>query len=871
MNKSIFYKMQGILFVCLVVCSILPAQHSKMVEPENVNQKALSSVADIDRLDIVGTVSCPFSMEPNHFHLPLDESRLSDIKKSRLKNRSDIVVQYINFPDEAVAPFEFIVEVLEDLFPSDMPINVVAQFSDQVGGGTLASAGATGFFRNFDNQVQPNTWYPIALAEKITGVELNNPESPLFPYDIVVTVNSQQEWYYDYNNPQAIGDRFDFVSIVMHEILHGLGMTSASDVRSNLGYIESQGSSFIYDIFLENAALMKFTASFDNASLDLGRALRSEDVFFGSNWFKINSPNAIPRIFAPTVWNQGSSISHLDEGTYNNTPNALMTPTAQPGEIIQDPGLVMDMMYDMGWSLTLIRPIHDNFIEDVTQSFNFDVRIDTDFGFDTSSLKMFFFEGNFSILNQENVPLVYTGEENIFRATLPAPNAKRSINYYYQLDDNRDLRVSNPSNSPSRFYSFTWGQDDIAPEISHVPLTSINENETSVTISTRITDEFTGIDTVFATVEIVGKSSESFPLLPTFDDFGALIFQETYTLPVRLDTTDQLRYQIFARDLASQPNSSVAPETGFYNIEIVGVPGPITFYQNDFDTPTDDFFGEGFSVESPNGFESPAIHSEHPYGDAASRGVTSFDLTYQLRNPVIVSGLNSLITFEEVVLVEPGEPNIPFGINEFWDYVVVEAKKLDSEAWSPLEDGYDSREHNDWLDAYNNSYSPCPDVSPQPNCISDAVGDVSMFKTRRIDIRESGEFMAQDTVQLRFRLFSDPAAFGWGWIIDNLSIQADEILVKVDDIESLEFQEALPNPTNLGYVDLAYKFASPEELKTLRVYNIQGALVHQERLSNRSVQLFNKRLATDTWTEGLYFVELATDTGVSTQRVVITR
>ena len=714
MNKSLFYNSIYILTLCMIFATVLPAQHKKMIESNRLQSFEPSSLSDIERLDIVGTVSCPFSLEPNHFHLPLDEARLAAINKSRLKNSSDIVVQYFNFPEEAIPPFEFIVEVLEDLFPSDIPINVAAQFSDQVGAGTLASAGSTGFCRNFDNQIEPNAWYPISLAEKITGIELNNPEDPSFPFDIIVTINAQQDWYFDFNNPQGIGDQFDFVTIVMHEILHGLGMTSGTDVASNLGIIESQGASFVYDLFLETSALVNLSQSFDNNSLELGSALRSEDVFFGSNWFKINTPDDIPRIFAPPVWNQGSSISHIDEGTYNNTPNALMTPTARPGEIIQDPGLVMDMMYDMGWSLTLIRPIHEDFSEDVNASFNFDVRLDTDFGFDTSSLRMFFFEGDFSILNQENVPLVYTGVENIFRATLPAPNERRTINYFYQLDDNRDLRVSNPSNAPSRFYAFTWGQDDIAPEISHVPIASINENENSITISTTITDEFTGIDTVFATIEVVGKSLESIPLLPTFDDFGALVYQETYTLPVNVDTTDQLRYQIFARDLAGQPNSIFSPESGFYNIEIVGVPGPIAFYQNDFDNPSDDFFGEGFTIETPNGFESPAIHSLHPYGDADSRGVTSFDLTYQLRNPVIVSGLNSLITFEEVVLVEPGEPNVPFGLNEFWDFVVVEGKLLDADTWTPLADGYDSRDQDVWLDAYNESFSTCSNLPAIP-------------------------------------------------------------------------------------------------------------------------------------------------------------
>ena len=78
----------------MIFATVLPAQHKKMIESNRLQSFEPSSLSDIERLDIVGTVSCPFSLEPNHFHLPLDEARLAAINKSRLKNSSDICLLY---------------------------------------------------------------------------------------------------------------------------------------------------------------------------------------------------------------------------------------------------------------------------------------------------------------------------------------------------------------------------------------------------------------------------------------------------------------------------------------------------------------------------------------------------------------------------------------------------------------------------------------------------------------------------------------------------------------------------------------------------------------------------------------------------------
>ena len=62
-----------------------------------------------------------------------------------------------------------------------------------------------------------------------------------------------------------------------------------------------------------------------------------------------------------------------------------------------------------------------------------------------------------------------------------------------------------------------------------------------------------------------------------------------------------------------------------------------------------------------------------------------------------------VISFNEVVLVEPGETGSLFGSEDFYDYVIVEGSKNFGKTWFRLADGYDSRLLKTWETAYNNS------------------------------------------------------------------------------------------------------------------------------------------------------------------------
>jgi hypothetical protein len=102
-------------------------------------------------------------------------------------------------------------------------------------GAVLGAAGATFVFANFPGSTFPNTWFGSALADSLAGADLN----PGF-IDIISFFNSDidddpnclvgRTWYYGFDNNQ--GGDIDFLSVVLHEIAHGLGFQNFANEAS---------------------------------------------------------------------------------------------------------------------------------------------------------------------------------------------------------------------------------------------------------------------------------------------------------------------------------------------------------------------------------------------------------------------------------------------------------------------------------------------------------------------------------------------------------------------------------------------------------------------------------------------------------------
>ena len=163
-------------------------------------------------------------------------------------------------------------------------------------------------------------FYPVGLANQLVGDDID-PDSP----DINATFDSATDWYLGTDgNPAA--NQIDFVSVVLHEIGHGLGFAgSATWNEDGTGSFLAGTTLFAFDNFVEQGdGTAVGTLASDGPAL--GAALISDDLFWNGAGALAASSGPI-KMYAPNPWNGGSSYSHFDEATYGaGDPASLMTP-----------------------------------------------------------------------------------------------------------------------------------------------------------------------------------------------------------------------------------------------------------------------------------------------------------------------------------------------------------------------------------------------------------------------------------------------------------------------------------------------------------------------------------------------------------------
>ena len=290
---------------------------------------------------------------PSKFSVPLPANFLSSTGEFiSPKSNTVINVNYTGFTPQAQTAFQFAVDIWKGLLYSPVPITVDASFAF-LETGVLGSASSITKQRDFTGASQAKTWYPVALANSLAGTDLDTTQS-----DIKAQFSSRANWYYGTGAVPA--GQYSFVTVVLHELGHGLGFSGLMNNQAGTGSWGEQGLPSIYDRFTENRSGQSLinTSLFPNPSIALGSQLTSNNIFFdGANANAANGGNRV-KLYAPSTWFGGSSYSHLDETTFNNTPNALMTPVISPGESILNPGAVtLGLFKDMGWRLAGSLPV----------------------------------------------------------------------------------------------------------------------------------------------------------------------------------------------------------------------------------------------------------------------------------------------------------------------------------------------------------------------------------------------------------------------------------------------------------------------------------------------------------------------------------
>ncbi len=796
----------------------------------------------------------------NAFHMhngtvcPIGEPMPGFVIPERAKSRNPppnpliFQVSYSNtVPQAARTAFERAGNILSNFFSSTVPITVFVGTVDTVGGNTLAAAGPGRSLQNFKNAPIPNTNYPIALAEKLAGENLSTLADPA---DIIVTYNSTRNW--NFTSTNLAGNQFDFVTVILHELLHGLGFAASASSNSLLPFRSLPNA---YSSALENRVGENLVASFNDPSNELSSQLRSNSLFIRTPTF--NNSNDLPRIYAPPTYSAGSSISHLDEVTYRNTPHSLMKPSIGTGAIVHDPGdITLNIMYDIGWSFTNVVHESDPGVEDPSLSYEVVASVISEQGYDPASMVLHYSQDTFK--TETTVEMTATGNADEFTATIPAPNEFTVVQYYVSVNDSRNLQFSSPANAPiPTYHTYLYQIDNTLPEIVHEAVKIAGDSDSEIPLDASVTDFFTGVDEVFIEYKINGASRPAvFMEKDTTDGFRPDLYVGAIPLTRFISEGDVIEYRIVANDKSNANNTVMSPADGGFNeVEISALRAPASLYVNDFEVSLTDFNGSGFSITNPTGFSDNAIHSIHPYTNAGENNTRNFN--YDLSVPIIIRKTEALIEFEEIVLVEPSTAGASFGDLEFWDYVIVEGRRLDETEWLPFLNGYDSRANAAWLSAYNSS------TQGQD---SNAAGTNSLFRDRTIDMQANGNFSEGDTVVVRFRLFSDPFAIGWGWAIDNLRIQDTQVAIE-DFVDTQDFK-VFPNPVSDQFLNINTTFKQVVDQVNVQIHSIHGQLLFQQAYAIQN-QSFKESIPINNFPKGMLLLTVNLDNKEQLTRRII--
>ncbi|MFO7620082.1 MAG: T9SS type A sorting domain-containing protein [Bacteroidales bacterium] len=760
------------------------------------------------------------------------------------KGSATINVIYSGFTAEAKNAMDYAVMILRAVLPSDANITIRANWQRLSTSGVLANSRITGFADGWTiNAFKPDAIYPIALAEKIAGKRLNDDSEA----DIEITFNSAASWYtgLDGNTPVS---QYDLVTVAIHETCHGLGFFDSMDTDVSLGWYGAGSVPVIYDLFVENLNERKLTDTlfFDNYSPALRSELTGGQLYFNGPLLK-NYSGTRARLFAPSTWDPGSSVSHLDE-TRTPAVHSLMTPFIDKGEAIHDPGQwTLSILGDLGWINTRI--VHKQLAdtEEPVANVTLAATVISDTLYNRNKVgAVYSFDG----FQTETVTFLtsFSGNDD-FSAIINIPGYNISMEYYFFAEDHflREYKMPSPGKR-APFRTFI-GIDTIKPVIRHVAPGYVLDMIDTIKFEAAITDNI-GIDTAFIEYRINDGITRYYGLSASDSvNFSAAIdFKDEL-----LEGDDKIFYRITAIDKAMIPNTRVVPSAGYYEIAVEGTKAVVEGYSTDFEDIDNDFFMIGFKIEKPPLFSDFALHTRHPY-ESPEVNDSSLEYIAILRHPVIYRADGMIVSYREIVLVEPGEDGSIYGSMDFYDYVIIEGSKDFGKSWFRLTDGYDSRYNSAWLEAYNSRIS---------GMNSNYTGRETDYFSRVINPQFPGNISEGDTIVIRFRLFSDPYAWGWGWAIDDFRI--NPLINNVDRTEITPFI-IYPNP-GTGMINV--KSGSAENGKPIlySVYNSSGTCIRRDRTINDS----EMRINISGYPSGIYIIVLQMDNKTTAVKYILIR
>jgi hypothetical protein len=274
---------------------------------------------------------------------------------------AQFLVTYNGFDTASRAAFQAAVDIWARTISSSVPIRIRATWT-ALGPGILGSAGPTALCESPGGV--SDTYYAAALADALNGsaycaaLRGNTVE-------IDALFNSEfSDWDFSTNGTGVPG-YYSFMTVVLHEIGHGLGLVglfTSTDGVGDLAALSEGPKPAMYDRFAVDGNGLALLG-IGRPSNTLHAQLTSDDTVFNGPRAKARNAGAQPKLethdFAAWgVWNDhgwssGASYLHVDDVLYTGTPNGLMTWTLNSNEVYTDVGpIVKGLLEDQGWTLS---------------------------------------------------------------------------------------------------------------------------------------------------------------------------------------------------------------------------------------------------------------------------------------------------------------------------------------------------------------------------------------------------------------------------------------------------------------------------------------------------------------------------------------
>jgi hypothetical protein len=239
---------------------------------------------------------------------------------------------------------------------SAVPIHVNTQMTPLTCNATsavLASTAPTTVHRDFPSAPRPATWYPQALANAIAGNDLD-PTSA----DIETQFNSAlggtgclagTTFYLGLDAKPGPG-QIDMLTVVLHELTHGLGFQSVTDFTTGA---KLQGFDDAFELDMQQFGATPSTVSAMTNQQRVAAGVSDPNLYWAgaavqaaASTLTAGLVSGHVRLYAPAMFVPGSSVLHYSTAL---TPNQLMEPIYTGPT--RDLALTADLLHDIGWSL----------------------------------------------------------------------------------------------------------------------------------------------------------------------------------------------------------------------------------------------------------------------------------------------------------------------------------------------------------------------------------------------------------------------------------------------------------------------------------------------------------------------------------------